>query len=648
MRALAWSVIGFAVFVGGASRVDAFFLDKGRNFDVRFRGYSQVAVSAEESRNVNPQFSPGDVLQQRNFYNPEFDAKLTDYFAWMNNVSGLSLLAPAEFKFRFAWWGFYDGLYDYGAPQWKLNKNGVLKGAARDAYAKFIAGSGANPTFGPMARQSQSENIARESFAFNDENRNLRNILGHRNRINELYVDYTNGPVFIRAGRQSISWGESDSISQLDVSNPFDLTQTAPGFFQDVDEARIPLYTLRTTIKLLDNAGPISSTFLDTYLVPGVIDTTIATTPSWFGQPGSQAGYDPMNAAFAGVNQQAIPGGLHVSIVDQMPENSWANSRWGARLVGVVNRDYTVQGWFFRTFPNQPAAQLVGTDPNGKATLIDNRGFRVSSCVDATGAPVKAGKFGHTSSGRACSYSKALVTVLHHRLESVIGASATWFSQPLNGIIRTEAEYFIKEQSVIPGQNLNPNVVFDKSVHNTVPTANYLRFILGYDTFFFMRWLNPSNSFTFVAAYQGQLNTSALHGRDFRSPGQVKPSGANQCSLDGKGWVDADGKSHTGNCTGAVLKLNPPATVYEDQYAYEHFFQIHIETDYMHGRLKPAVTMILDPSGEFGFAPSLTYRINDNLLAQMNYLAVEGSRQTGLATFRDRDQFQFRLTYQIN
>src|SRR4029434_11014393 len=85
-----------------------------------------------------------------------------------------------------------------------------------------------------------------------------------QNRINELYFDYTHGPFFIRVGKQAISWGESDTIAILDVSNPFDLTLGAPGFFQDVEEARIPLWTIRSTYKLIDGAPSRASSATST------------------------------------------------------------------------------------------------------------------------------------------------------------------------------------------------------------------------------------------------------------------------------------------------------------------------------------------------------------------------------------------------
>ena len=93
MRAmLSLAILGATVL--SALPAHAYFLDKTRNFDVRFRGYSQVNISAEKTRDENPNISAGEVLNQRNFYNPEFDAKLSDYMSWMKNVPGLSLIAP--------------------------------------------------------------------------------------------------------------------------------------------------------------------------------------------------------------------------------------------------------------------------------------------------------------------------------------------------------------------------------------------------------------------------------------------------------------------------------------------------------------------------------------------------------------------------
>ena len=126
------------------------------------------------------------------------------------------------------------------------------------------------------------------------------------------------------------------------------------------------------------------------------------------------------------------------------------------------------------------------------------------------------------------------MTTLNRRLESVIGLAASWFSEPLNGIVRTEAEYFIDELAFIPGVNLNPRAQIPASIRkalplgykthivNTIPTADYLRWVVAYDRFFFFRPLNPTNSFTLSMAFNSSFNLSEGSGRDFRNP-QAKP-----------------------------------------------------------------------------------------------------------------------------
>ena len=119
------------------SRVEsgAYFLDKDRNFDGRLRAYSQLGIMARlvgEGLGAR-EVSAGDLAQHRNFYNPEFDAKLTPYTRWMGSAPGLSLVAPDEFEFRFAWWGFYDGLYDYLNGPWNDNRRSAAGRASRPA-----------------------------------------------------------------------------------------------------------------------------------------------------------------------------------------------------------------------------------------------------------------------------------------------------------------------------------------------------------------------------------------------------------------------------------------------------------------------------------------------------------------------------------
>jgi hypothetical protein len=653
-----WLGLGLLLAAGSVSQ--AYFLDKERNFDVRLRTYSQLGILTDSSSFDGPEYDAGDLAQHRNFYNPELDAKLTDRLhGVLGRVPALSFLDPDEFKFRFAWWGFYDGVYDYLDPRWNDHRRDL------------------------RARVSETDNPERESLFFNDENKNPRHIYASRNRINEMYLDWTKGRFFFRVGRQAISWGESDTIALLDVSNPFDLTLGAPGFFQDVDEARIPLWTARSTVKLIDNWRWLSSLFADAYLVPGPIDTTVPINPIVGGvTPFGPDVRDPQEQVDAANNDtlvrtglggpcSSLPGGCRLQIltVDRLPSNDWGNSRWGARLTGVLFRDYTVQGWFFRTFNTAPVPLLVSPGPSDrlasgfKPILTDNRGFRVPVCNNISPST----GLGTTPAGRPCQRSVPVLSILERRLESVVGIAATWYNQPLNGIIRAEAEYFIDELAFRPEQNLNARSQLPRTggaaalvdrdpitgkLHpdSTIPKADYLRFQLGYDRFFFLRALNPANSFVLVMAFNGSINMTERDGMDFRNP-NPKP---------GKGAAVVRPIPGSPICTPANVRnpsypaslkqlcvVTPPQN-FEDAKKFEGFLTTALQTDYMHGKLTPRLVIITDVSGIFGFAPTATYRFTDSFLGTVSFLAIEGSRKAGLATFREHDMVQLRFTYQLN
>ena len=658
-------LLGVACVLGTAGASPAYYLDSARNFDVRLRAYAQLGVMTESSsregcdpvvtqsgtrlpqdfRVCPPTYDAGDLAQQRNFYNPEFDARLTDFTGWMGEVPGMGWMKPDDFKFRFAWWGFYDGIYDYLNPEWNDR--------VRDLKTRF----------------SQSDSPSTRSYRFEDQNKRSRAIYASRNRINELYLDYTKGPLFVRVGRQAISWGEADTIALLDVSNPFDLTLGAPGIYQDIDEARIPLWTLRTTLKLLDSWKQLSSLFADAYMVPGPIDTTVPINPIAAGvSPFNPDQPDPQYNLTYGPTQPPTdaPGQspfLHTVVVDKLPPNTWKNTRWGARLTGVLFRDYTVQGWFFRTFNQQPVPLLSSNSAfdaaaAGQLTLIDDRGYRLrgGDCLGADGAPVPKGiatAFGRTRAGRACSWAAPVVTVLQRRLESVVGLAATWFSEALQGIVRTEAEYFIDELAFIPSRNLNARTQVPLAIRkangepyyvNTIATADYLRWLVGYDRFFFFRPLNQSNSFLVSSAFNGSFNLSELFGGlDYRNP-NTKPGKLNAQSGPIRGVAGCQGRQ----ARRSPLCVRTPPHNFVDAYAFEGFLQTALQTDYMHGKLTPRLVLIQDVSGIFAFLPSVTYRVSDNLLLSATYIAIAGSREASIGTFRDHDMLQLRVTMQLN
>ena len=173
--------------------------------------------------------------------------------------------------------------------------------------------------------------------------------------------------------------------------------------------------------------------------MPGTIDNSVPVEPTWFGMPysGARPTVDPQ-VARAGLLD---PVGGHISIVQRLPKSTWSESRWGARLGGIVARDYTVSTWFFRTYPEQPTPLI--TSPSflelpSKKTLIDDRGNRVPVC---NGLGAGGTGIGHTPAGRPCTFAHPSVTELFRRLESVFGLAATWYSPLVGGVIRVHSPH---------------------------------------------------------------------------------------------------------------------------------------------------------------------------------------------------------------
>jgi hypothetical protein len=339
---------------------------------------------------------------------PEFDAKLTRYQPWPWQLD--------DFSFRLALWGFYDGIYEYGTGQYVRGVRS-LQGRISQGHTQTA----------PITRTDQLINPWKQ-YAYQYDP-----VLGGYGqipfRINEAYFNFTQGPLFLRIGRQTISWGESDTVALLDANNPFNQTLAIPGVFQDIDEARIPLWTVRGTYNLFNSWGPISSAFAEAYLVPGSIDTTVSPLPK--ASPYSPPQDDPQSL-IAGLIPPDINGALvkpllghiQVALYDHLPTRSMSNSRFGFRLGGVVARNYTTSVWYYRTFAN-PVPRFLPLDLS-RAPLVNPKAK------------------GPTQ----------LITEIQNQLVDVIGGAVSFFSEPLNGIVRTEMEFFLNEPAFIPSVNI--------------------------------------------------------------------------------------------------------------------------------------------------------------------------------------------------
>ena len=81
----------------------------------------------------------------------------------------------------------------------------------------------------------------------------------------EWYFNITKGPLFIRIGRQNLSWGETDAFRLLDQINPLD--NFFGGFLVPLDERRVPLSMMRAQWSF-GTVGPINDLTLEGFVSP--------------------------------------------------------------------------------------------------------------------------------------------------------------------------------------------------------------------------------------------------------------------------------------------------------------------------------------------------------------------------------------------
>ncbi len=630
--AAAWAV-GFL-----AATSHAVYIDEDQNWSLRMRAYGQAAIRLQDSRSDKtlspvtggleesqtvPETKAGQLVQNRFFFNPELDAKLTPYTEWMKK-GWLSWLAPDDLRMRVAGWGFYDGIYDYGAEQFNDQQ-------------KLI-----NATYNPFVPASTRPDGLRDGGWFLTSTRivlpergvpvtNLNQILpgnktkdpretyGTRRRLNEFYLSYSKGPLFLRVGKQTISWGESDTIALLDQTNPFGVLMGAPGFFQDIDEARIPLWTVRASYDLFSNLGPFSSGFVEAYWVPGDLDTNVGILPIPAASPYSAPGPDPQ------LGNPIFPSTKQFILVDQLPGSSFKNSRYGFRFQTVYDRFLTLQAWFYRTFPQQPVPQKIGY-PVGDGS---DREIRVRD-----------------SNGNDTSL---FIVSLQHKLTSVYGVAGTFFAEPIDGIVRINAQLFENEPGFIPEKNLNIGTTSESVLgQGTLPRADILRYEVGYDRFFFFRPLNPTNSFILSASVVGFYNFDHTPQQDFRFSGLVK-RGIRCVDVPDDGPNPGDLRS-SDSCFaagGTPRQLGNEVDDYIQQKQAEAQAQVTLQSDWFHGKLNPRLTVLAFTRGTWAVHPSVTYRWNDWLLFGADFQWIGGDYQS-IGIFQDRGQVSARVTYQLN
>ena len=558
MKKKAWTVVGLfcvLLFLGLATRSEAFFIDENKTFEfsakaqARFSFRLQGADTEGNQKGFTyPNVPMGNLVQQRNLGILEIDHDLKSL------TKDLDLLYPfraldVNVKYHVVGRFVYEGIYDYG------------------------------PEIFQDVSDMDKENF--DSFKQSYE-------------LWECYVDMSRGPFFIRAGRQNLAWGETDIFRLLDGINPLDNTFGGP--FEDLDDRRIPLWMLRSSLNL-GLVGPISSLTLEGFVVPGKIDAHVGPAP-WL-PDGSPYG-------------APVPRLLAPTFRLVTPDRTWAESRWGVRMQGLVGANLNVAVAHYKTFLDLPTprAYVVGNPP----LLAD---------------------------------LNSLQTWWEYPEVQITGASANYWESMTDIVFRGEVAMFWKEPVFIPEINnstlfgpvlpLPPEVLdflADPDVlgvdlrdlglngipinpkSGSIPRKDILRYMIGFDKQIWIRPLNKVNIFFLSCQYFGQ-------------------------------WVpDYDNRMRQAALIYPEPESNPKYTVYPKVKEMEHIFTFMVNTMYLNGNLQPQVAVAYDVRGAILLQPSVNF-VWEPFRFMVSYSTIMGAF-TSFGVFRDRDQVSLILTYLLS
>ena len=660
----------------------AVFLDDARYFKLSGQFYTQSRIRVQDSDKptdlmgggTEPITQIGQLIQWRNLAYPVFEGNL-------NRPLGWTFLDDLSFRFggRF----IYEGIYDFGTDQFRrelrrhkvsaaspsphpgpLDANGGIGLGGNEPVAIFRGtkpveandsmgpcGDPLNPPFSSAglpicltANPGQRAARLRDQEIFDP-----RTLFAEQVDPWEIYLNFERRPFFFRIGRQTLAWGESDGQRLLDGINPLDRLFGLP-FDEDIDEQRIPNWMIRGNVQLISALGPLSSFGVEGFLVPGVIDTTQGPIPLHNDYPyappagcdpqfiANEAGLDGFGGFRAGpmdppgfkegctrTNGGLLPRGtVQTSLYERLPPHQMSYSRYGARVVGILFRDYTFSLGAYHSFADAPVPRVHYTD-----MLV------IPGC---TAADVN---------GPLCATPPLpthVIAELTHKQLNVFGGTLSFFQPRLvPGVVRAEVGYFLREPALVPVANLGfvpllenfcggplhpldqpPNC--QRAFINTfVPTADWLRWVIGYDMFQVnVPWISRTNNIVIIAQYFSELN---LSGRGLVRLARSIGVDENLGMFD-LGATKPDGSRNTLD-------------------RYHGFGNITFQAFMMHGLLVPRITFVGDIVGWGAALPSVEYRVTDNLLARLTYSAIFGAFNVG-GLFRDRDQVGARLTYQFS
>lgn len=426
----------------------AVFLDEEETLELVGRAYTQGAIRTVDSfGSTFPRTPAGHLAQHRNVLD----------FELAHNLS--SWISSREPRVRTLSWrlrlkGVYEGLYDYGPSEFS-ELHEVLPPS-------------------PFAPPGEAPRIVNRTAA-------NRRILGSDLELWNAYVQAAAGPLFVRIGRQDLSWGETDGFRLLDMIEPLDNRFGLP-LVEELDDRRIPLWMLRASLALPRSRRGLSNLAVEGFFVPGGLEE-------------QEAPLAPRGSPFA---VPAPPSFLGRSVT--RPPANLGGSRGGGRWLGTLFGRTTIALAHYVTWNDSPAVRL-----------------RVRGVRFVDGKPLP---------------DPALDFVFYQ--QQITGASLSTQISAIDAVLRLESALFWDERVFDP-ERAGLGSRFPATIARAVADAasggpgiaaggfrreDVFRWVVGIDRFQWIRLLNPTNVFSISAQL---FHTRILHHDDRIVNGVVDP-----------------------------------------------------------------------------------------------------------------------------
>ena len=431
----------------------------------------------------------------------------------------------------------------------------------------------------------------------------LRHLASDRERLFQAYVEASPGNLFVRFGRQVLSWGETDGFRLLDNINPLD--SSFGGFLISLDERRVPLDMLRTQYRIGD-IGPLTEMFVEGY---AAIDNKVAY------YPGTPAG-SPWALPSLGAPSNAAE-----SFVLR-PGRTVKDARGGGRLVfNALDATFSIAHYY--TFFDTPAVQVFTSGKNGQSTV---------SVPFKEGLPCANPR----DTSHNCGFPAHAIQTAPK--VQVSGASTTFALPQFYSVVRSEFAYFKDEPAFTQGQ-LDP-FIFNPQNNGGRRLRDSLNAVIGLDINQWIRALNPNQTFFFSTQFffkhirHGAGNTAFV--RD--ATGAMVPNGDREVlpvRLDDLATVKTLGS-----------RLEP---FFIRQPTYQYLQTLFIGTSYRSGTINPGMTIFYDWGGAFLYQPTIAFS-RDPFRFIIDYSIVDShiyKGASGVSLLKDRDNVQFRFEYVI-